>query len=189
MEKICTSYGRSPTCDIRRLCSQLTILRAEKISMKMTLLQNGSTGDHSRSNTREKSYPLVTDQESGRIILSSTGSRVSGDNEWICRTVGAELGTLLHEYWTVCGREQLEWQCYAHLMTQCGRCPRPVAELEPVDRNTSRIGNFGYGGPRASVGRHQISRKRPVVEFPASLPPPLKTEKLTASPAIGANGG
>jgi len=74
-------------------------------------------------------------------------------------------------------------------MTQCGRCPRPVAELEPADHNTSRIGNFGYGGPQASVGRHQISRKRPAVEFPASLPPPLKTEKLTASPAIGVSGG
>jgi len=81
------------------------------------LLQNGSSsGDHSRSNTqidldfytKEKSYPLVTDQELGRIILSNTSSQVSGDIEWICRTVGAELGTLLHEYWNVCGREQLE---------------------------------------------------------------------------------
>jgi hypothetical protein len=154
--------------------------------MHMTLLVDGISGRCPVHH--EKTYPLVTDQASGRIILSKTSQR-SIDLSWICRTVGAELGTLLHEYWDVCGREQLEWQCYAHLMAQCGRCPRPLTDLEPVDHNTTRIGSFGFGGPRAGIARHQINRRRPAVEYPASLPPPLTAERLSSSPSTGVSAG
>ena len=186
LERICTAYGRSPSEQVRKLCSQLTVLRAEKISMHMTLLVDGISGG--RPAHHEKTYPLVTDQASGRIILSKT-PQSSRDLSWICRTVGAELGTLLHEYWDICGREQLEWQCYAHLMAQCGRCPRPLTDLGPVDNNTTRIGGFGFGGPRTGIARHQINRRRPDVEYPASLPPPLTAERLSASPATGVSVG
>jgi hypothetical protein len=183
IEKTCTSYGRSPSAQIRKLSTTLTVLRAEKISMSMKLRVDGDR----RSLQKERTYPLVTDQDSGRIILSRVGS--ARNVEWVCRQVGAELGTLMHEFWEVCGREQLEWQCYAHLMAQCGRCPKPLRELGEVGHN-ARIGSFGYGGPRSGrLAGHQINRKRPAVEFPASLPPPLKTEKLMASPPTGGDRG
>ena len=186
LEKTCIGYGRPPSEQVRKLCSQLTVLRAEKISMRMTLQVDGISGG--RPAHQEKTYPLVTDQASGRIILSNT-AQTFRDVSWICRNVGAELGTLLHEYWDVCGREQLEWQCYAHLMAQCGRCPRPLTDLGSVDHNTTRIGSFGFGGPSTGIAPHQINRRRPTVEYPASLPPPLATERLSAIPATGVSGG
>lgn len=182
INKTFTTYGQAPSAQVRKLSTTLTVLRAEKISVSMTLLVPGRPD----SIEAEKTYPLVTDQSSGRVIVS----RQSTENvDWVCRHVGAELGTMLYELWEVCDQRTLEWTAYAHLMAQCGRRPRALKDLEPIVHDTARIESMGYGGGGRGLAGHQIRRGRPRVQFPASLPPPLDLDRLPSSPATGGSGG
>ena len=176
VDKTLASFNRAPSAELQRLRSTLLVLNAEKISLSMRVrLGSGPPVAH------ERCYPLITDQATGRIILSRPSRRPS----WVCRVVGAEIAVLLHEFWDMCDQRTLEWTAYAHLMQQCGERPRPLGDLVPIEHDSARI-SFGYGGGCGGVARHQINRGRPAIEFPASLP--AVADPLPTAPGVGGAG-
>merc|ERR1712166_1046656 len=136
--------------------------------------------------SKSRNYSIITDQESGRIILSR---QRAGDAPAVCRCLARQLSGLLAEMHASSGEAVFEWNAYAFLMRHCGLQPQPLAVL---DRNNDRdrIGGFyrpsGSGGPRARTGGPMLGTG-PRFSFPASLPKPAELQVPPQGPlrAIG----
>jgi hypothetical protein len=173
VESACTEYCQRPSQYALRLASTLTVLRSHSISSSVTI----QFGDIRPPLEKMRSYHCITDQDSGRIVLSSQRAQ---DLPALCHSLGNQLSGLLAEMHDASGARVLEWNAYAFFMRKCGLQPRP---LSVHTSSTGRIDGF-YRGVRSygRGGRHTVGRC-PRFSFPASLPPPSKTTERPPIPA------
>lgn len=171
IESACAEYCRRPSAYALRLASTVTVLRSDSISSALSVAADGM---QNVSNVRN--YGIITDQGSGRIIMSS---RRAHDAPAVCRCLARQLSGLLAEMHASCGETVFEWNAYAFLMRHCGLSPKPLVVLDSSNEH-DRIDGFyspsGSGGSRARIGGRPTMGTGPRFSFPASLPQPAELQ-------------